>query len=55
MNLDLATYIGPAPVKESLVLIAALIFCAAVIHVVVTLCKIGERNRKKELADIWGG
>jgi hypothetical protein len=51
----LATYFGPAPVKESVILIAALIFCAALVALIATLCKIGERNRKIELDSIWGG
>jgi hypothetical protein len=40
---------------ELKVLLLALIFCAALIYVIATLCGIGEKNRKKELADIWGG
>ena len=40
---------------EATMLVAALIFCAAQSVLILTLCKIGEKNRQKELADLWGG
>jgi hypothetical protein len=40
---------------ELKVRLLALIFCAALVYVIATLCKIGERNRKIELDSIWGG
>lgn len=40
---------------EATMLVAALIFCAAQSALILTLCKIGERNRKIELADLFGG
>lgn len=40
---------------EATMLVAALIFCAAQSALILTLCKIGEENRKKELADLFGG
>ena len=40
---------------EATMLVAALIFCAAQSALILTLCKIGEKNRKKELDDIFGG
>lgn len=40
---------------EIQVLIGALLFCIALTAVVAGLCRIGEKNRKKELDDIFGG
>ena len=37
------------------ILLIAMAFCAALVAVIATLCRIGEKNRKKELDDIWGG
>jgi hypothetical protein len=41
--------------EKILALWAAAMFCIGTLSLIAALCGIGEKNRKKELADLWGG